>query len=200
VGSIPRTGAKEINASWARRRLEPGWGREAWGSTPLISATEAELGRAQARLESDARRKAWSSSGPASATENESAVEPSPPRKRCVPQGMAFDSSVLRHRTSAPKSSESARILARIPVSEPKHSRGLDLEDNLAAERARFAKPMGPQGLRFDSSVFRQSGCGSVVDHSAWDRDHAGSIPVIPTIVFASTRRTPDGCVAGARL
>ena len=59
---------------------------------------ESKLDRVQARLESGVHRKVWSSILLLSAItlETESLVEVSPVATRCVPKGMAFDSSGLR--------------------------------------------------------------------------------------------------------
>jgi hypothetical protein len=51
-------------------------------------------------------------------------------------------------------------------------------ENKLAAERARFAKPMELRGLRFDSSVFRHLGEVLTAGRVIWDHEAAGSIPV----------------------
>ena len=52
------------------------------------------------------------------------------------------------------------------------------MENNLAVERARFAKPMELRGLRFDSSVFRHLGEVLTAGRVIWDHEAAGSIPV----------------------
>ena len=48
-------------------------------------------------------------------------------------------------------------------------------------ERARFAKPMASQGVKFDSSVLRQSDRSLTVRRLVWDQDQASSTPADPT-------------------